>query len=240
MPPDEISFRNYVEGQWRSIIKSWKRGWAAESTLSSLENTIEFNRSQIFDKKVIDARPYDWERDWLIAKNIHMNHLDLVKNNKQHIDDLKKMWMEWSDRSYKYFEDLSLEALRSMVLINGAAIIAALTVLSGQISQPWPAAVLVAKLTVFTSVISLLMMGAGHSFLFLRISDLVGTVRGMLVGHTKHHKLYAVGRYLRRYADRFIKLANAMIFGSIVVFGLSALFSALILLFSAGPSAVQP
>ncbi|TPI60968.1 hypothetical protein FJ420_31125 [Mesorhizobium sp. B3-1-3] len=43
--------------------------------------------------------------------------MDVVKNRKQHVDDLKKMWFEWTERSYTYFSDLSLEALRSMVLI---------------------------------------------------------------------------------------------------------------------------
>ncbi|TPN54292.1 hypothetical protein FJ976_08740 [Mesorhizobium sp. B1-1-9] len=174
----------------------------------------------------------------MAAHNLHLWNLDLVRNHKQHVDDLKKMWFEWADRGYKYFGDLSLEALRSMVLINGAAIIAALAVLSGQISQPWHAAVLVAKITVFTSVVSLLMMGAGHSLLSLRMGDLLGTVRGILVGNAKHPKLYAVSRYLRRFMDPYIRLANALIYGSIVVFSLSALISACILMFSSGPSSM--
>ncbi|ANN58682.1 hypothetical protein A9174_19320 [Mesorhizobium loti NZP2037] len=238
LPPEDISFRSYVDQEWKKIIRYWKKGWAADSTLSVLENFIEFNRVEIFEKKRIDPRPFDWERDWLLAHDIHAYNIDVVKNQRQHIDDLKKMWFEWSERSYSYFSDLSLEALRSMVLVNGAAVIAALAVLSGQIAQPWHAAVLVAKLTVFTSIVSLLMMAAGHALLFLRMNELVSRIRGVLVGNAKHHKLYAIGRYLRKFATPTAHLANVLIFGSIIVFGISAFFSALILLFSSGPSAL--
>ncbi|AZO15097.1 hypothetical protein EJ069_10360 [Mesorhizobium sp. M2A.F.Ca.ET.043.05.1.1] len=238
LPPKEISFQNHVERQWEKIIRFWKNGWADESSLSNLESLIEFERAKLFDRNEPDPRPFDWKSDWIEAKMIHDFNVDVVKNRKQHVDDVKKMWFEWTERSFTYFSDVSLEALKSMVLIDGAAIIAALTVLSGQIAQPWPAAVLVSKLTVFTSVTSLLMMGAGHSVLFLRMSDLVSQVRSILIGNTKHHKLYAIPRYLKRYADPATKLANTLIFGSIAVFGISAFLSALILLFAPGPSAL--
>ncbi|UCI32534.1 hypothetical protein [Mesorhizobium sp. B4-1-4] len=238
LPPSEISFRNHVEQEWERIIRFWKNGWADESRLSNLESLIEFERVKIFDNKMPDSRPFDWGTDWIQAKHVHDFNVDVVKNRKQHVDDVKKMWFEWTERSYTYFSDVSLEALKSMVLIDGAAIIAALTVLSGQIAQPWHAAVLVAKLTVFTSVVSLLMMGIGHSVLFLRMDELVSRVRSVLIGHTKHNKLYAIPRYLKRYGHPATQLANLLIFGSIAVFGISAFFSALILLLAAGPSAL--
>lgn len=238
LPPEDISFRGYVEKEWAKIIRFWKNGWADESRLSALEELIEIKRVEIFVAKETDARPFDWETDWLEANSIHDFNVDVVKNRKQHVDDLKKMWFEWTERSYTYFSDLSLEALRSMVLIDGAAIIAALAVLSGQITKPWYAAVLVAKLTIFTSVTSLLMMGVGHSMLFLRMNDVVGRVRGVLVGNTKHNKLYAIPRYIKRHGEPTMQLANLLIFGSIAVFGMSGFLSALILLFSSGPSAI--
>ncbi|MES0108371.1 hypothetical protein [Mesorhizobium sp. M0013] len=236
LPPEEISFRRYVDDTWKGILKNWRRGWASDNDLSTLDDTIEFTRNEIFVKKVVDPRPFDWERDWLVAHNIHLANLDLVRNHKQHLDDLKKLWGEWTERSYKHIGELSLEALRSMVLIDGAAIIASLAVLSGQISSPWHAAVLVAKLTVFTSVVSLLMMGAGHSLITLKVGDLVGRIRGVLVGNTKHNKLYAVPRYLSRYLDPYGRIANLLIYGSISVFGISAFISAIILMVSEGPS----
>ncbi|MER9950318.1 hypothetical protein [Mesorhizobium sp. M0047] len=239
LPPDEISFRKHVEDQWKGILSSWKRGWAADTTLDALENTIEFNRVKIFEEKQpLDPRLFDWELDWLQAKNVHSYNVDLVRNHKKHIDDLKVLWLEWSNRNYDYIREISIEALRSMVLVNGAAIIAALTVLSGQIDHPWSAAVLVAKLTVFTSVVSLLMIAAGHALLFQRVGDVTGRVRGVLIGNTKHHKLYAVGRYLRRYVDPQIGMANILIYGSIIVFGMSALICSFILLGSSGPSVI--
>lgn len=234
LPPKEISVRHYVETRWSYLLESWRRGWAADSDLDALEGTIEFHRDRVFEKREHDGI-YDYELDWVQANSFHEAKIDFVRNRKSFNDDLKRFWSEWENRSHLHISNVSLESLRSMVLVNGAAIVAALAVISGQVGNPWPPAVLVAKITIFTSVLSLLMMATGHAILVERVGDIAGRVRSVLVGNARHGRLYALHRYLRRYFNRAGTWATALIYGSISVFGISAMISACILLFSSGP-----
>lgn len=229
LPPDEISIEAHVKREWDNVLRSWKSGWAPESNLTALESYIEFHRVRLFVEGWADG-VYDWQHDWALAKYAHDINTDFVKNRRALNDDLKKMWFEWSERQYTFYGNVSLEALRSMVLINGAAILASLAVLSGQIVSPSHAAVIVSKATVFTSVISLLLMATGHSILFARVSDANSRIRGVLNGNPRHRRLYAISRYLRRYVDPVLEIANYCIYGSIGIFGLSALICSIILM----------
>lgn len=231
LPPQELSLRAYVEDQWNRILIMWRRGWAASRALASLQQSIDAQRLEVFDPKFNDAR-YDWQQDWHQANNVHQYNLDYVSNRAQHIDELKKLWFDWSEKNYGFLANVSLEALRSMVLVNGAAIIAALTVLSGQITEPSQSALIVSKLTVFTSVLSLILMAIGHSVLFIKMDSATSYIRGRITGPMRHSKLFAVNRFLRRYLEKPLQIANGLIFGSIAVFGLSAFISAVILLVS--------
>ncbi|WP_313526393.1 hypothetical protein [Shinella sp.] len=232
-PPEAISVEASVKRQWGTIFELWQRGWHAETSVERLNDYIEYQREQIFVNRTIEGA-FDWEADWLAAVRYHDSQRDLVGNRRAQIDDLRKMWAEWLDRNYTGMANLSMEALRSMVLIDGASILACLTLLSGQVSKPNPDAVLAAKVMIFFSIISLVMMALGHIIGFMRMDDVASRVRGAIVGHVRHRRLYAISRYLRRHLDRVLLLSNALIYGSIFVFALSALISAIILIFGAG------
>jgi len=229
LPPDAESLNHYVREEWANIQRGWENGWAADNRLSQLEEIIEANRQRIFERNEADDR-YDWRHDWVNARLFNEQMIDFVQNRKHFNKELKELWFEWTKSSTEHGGRISIEALRSMVLVDGAAIIASLAVLSGQVPHPHPMAVTVAKVTVFTSIASLLMMAAGHALIFETLNSVVGRVRGALVGHPKHKRLFAISRYLRRYSDPKMKVANVLIYGSIAVFGISALISSLLLL----------
>lgn len=230
VPPDNVSIRASVELQWKGILELWKGGWHSESSVERLENYIEHHRVRIFDDKSAGDE-YDWEADWIAAVNIHDRNSDFVRNRRTHNEDLKRMWFEWHERNANSLSDLSLEALRGMILINGATILACLTLLSGQINKPNPSAVLGARVMLICSIISLFMMAAGHLIGYIRAADVGSKVRGVLVGHTRHSRLYAINRYLRRNLNPVLDLSNGLIYGSIFVFAASALIAAIILTF---------
>ncbi|MNV61458.1 hypothetical protein D3C71_1539670 [compost metagenome] len=141
------------------------------------------------------------------------------------------MWKEWHDQSAASLVQLSLEALRSMILVNGAAILACLTLLSGQIEKPNPSAILAAKIMLLCAILSMVMMAGGHFVSSARMLELTSRVRSALIGHIRHRKLYAIGRYTRRYLNPVVDRANALIYGSIVVFAFSAFVCTFILIF---------
>lgn len=220
-----------VRERWDSILRDWRRGYAADESLAQLETLIEVERREIFEAQggEIDT---ERARDWGRAHVVHFTNIDHVRNSRRYFDDVRAYWMQWEERTSTALANLSLEALRAMIIVNGAAIIASLAVLSGQVSDPTDAAIRVAKVTVVCSVVSLMMMGLGHAIIWLRGSELAGRIRATLIGNVRHSRLIAIWRYTRRHGSGLINLANALIFGSIGVFGLSAIVSALILAFS--------
>lgn len=230
-PPEELSIYENVKKRWDEILGLWRKGWAAESKVERLEDYIEYHRVKIFEEKTVNSL-YDWESDWLRAVSYHDHQHDFVLNRKKFNEDLKQFWGEWHERSIANMNQLAFEALRGMILVNGATILACLTLLSGQIENPVPSAVLAAKVMVFSAILSLLLMVLGHTLAFARIDEVEGKVHGVLVGIAKHGKLYAISRYLRRYLDPIIKISSALIYGSIFVFAFSAFVSTLILIFS--------
>ncbi len=138
--------------------------------------------------------------------------------------------MEWQGRVYTGATQISLETLRAMVLVNGAAIIASVSILSGLDDTSPTSMLYVTKLTIFSCSISLVMLSIGHAINFEISTDCAARVRGTLVGNPRHSKLYAIGRYLERYMEPKQKIAAYFIYGSIIVFGFNALISSLILI----------
>ncbi|MGR9441714.1 hypothetical protein [Rhizobium leguminosarum] len=229
LPPLNMSIAAHVEREWGQILASWKKGWASETRLSDLERYIEVYREKIFEKREL-APDYNWALDWLRAKAIHDANIDFVNNRRAHIDDVKKMWSDWCANTEKGMLSLSIEVLKSMVLLNGAAILASLAVLSGQISSPTHGAMIAAKCTILFSVVSLIMLAIGHGVMFLRAVEVQAKVRGALLGNTNHSKLYAIGRYLGRHLNPIIDVGNALIFGSVGVFALGSFIGAIVLI----------
>lgn len=208
----------------------WRQGYHAETSIARLEAFLEHHRIEIFEKGA-DSDLYDWKADWIAASSYHDSQTDFVRNRRAFNDGLLVMWKEWHDQGSSSLVQLSLEALRSMILVNGAAILACLTLLSGQIEKPNPSAVLAAKLMLFSAILSMTMMAGGHLLGSIRMLEVTGRVRGALVGHIRHRKLYAIGRYLRRHLDPVIEKSNGLIYASIFVFAFSAFIASVIVIF---------
>lgn len=232
-PPENISIHASVERQWEGVLDLWKSGWHAESSIERLETYLEYHRERIFEKNEAEGA-YDWQGDWAAARTYHDHQRDFVGNRRAHNDGLHIMWKEWHERSVGSLVQLSLEALRSMILVNGAAILACLTLLSGQVEKPNPSALLAAKIMLFSAILSMALMAAGHLMGSIRMLDMTSRVRGVLVGHVRHRRLYAISRYLVRNLDPVIEKANALIYASIFVFAFSAFVCAFIVIFDVG------
>lgn len=233
MPPEGSSIRASTERQWKHILSQWERGWHSESSVERLDVYLEHHRQRIFEDQTTGDE-YDWEADWLDAASYHDRQQDFVQNRRAYNEGLHRMWTEWHDRSVGALQQLALETLRSMVLVNGAAILACLTILSGQIDKPNPSAVLAAKIMLFGAILSLGMTAGGHLVSSVRMIEITSRIRAVLVGHVRHRRLYSIIRYTRRYLDRSIDVSNAMIYTSIFVFAASATVCAVILGFDVG------
>jgi len=200
-----------------------------ESQVRFLEDQLEYHRKQIFVEKSVEG-DFDWEEDWCAAKQIHDGKLDYVNNQKKHFDDLRELWIEHQQIAYSDNSKLRIEALRAMVLVTGAAIIASISILTSDISKLSYEVIFVAKSTIFSSSISLIMTAIGHA-MSAEINILAAaTVRGVLVGFTDQRRILALHRYIQRYMMPNLKIAQYFIYGAIGLFGFSALVSAIVLI----------
>ncbi|MGM4981855.1 hypothetical protein [Rhizobium sp. 11_C7_N12_5] len=197
--------------------------------MTNLDNYVEFERQRIFERKEHDSI-YDWQADWLNARHLHDFNSDFVRNRRVHADDVKLLWREWHEQTRKHMGDLSLEALRSMVLLNGAAVLASLAVLTGQITAPTHGARIAASCTILFSIASIIMLALGHLLQFMRTNVIQAEIRGVLVGHVKHSKLYAIGRYTRRFLDPIVNIGNILIYSSIFAFAFGSALAAIVLI----------
>ena len=123
LPPKELSVYEKTKNLWNDIIGQWEKGWHAETQVERVDQLIEHHRVEIFEKKAMDQH-YDWETDWLNAFSLHNIKRDFVLNRRAHNDALKALWLEWYQETTNGLRSLSLEALRGMILVDGAAILA--------------------------------------------------------------------------------------------------------------------
>ncbi|MBP1849713.1 hypothetical protein [Rhizobium halophytocola] len=233
-PPEELSTVATVKAEWARIIKNWQSGWHEETGILGLENYVESERLQL-EKRKVESAEFDWDEDWIEAKLFHDRQMDFVRNRRALNEGLVTMWREWYEQRTGAMIQLSLEALRSMILLNGAAILASLTLLSGQIAAPTQSAVLAAKVMLLFSILSILINGSGHLLGAITMNEVTSRIRGVFVGHIRHAKLYAISRYLRRHLEPRVKVANGLIYSSIFIFAVGAAASGVIIVFNGGP-----
>jgi hypothetical protein len=230
-PPESQSLAKYVRHEWARIIRQWEHGWPSETSISDLEQTIRQRAEDIDDGTLPDQ--FDWRRDYDVAGIVHRSNVDFVAWRRAYNETLSEQWLAWARDNSKYLSEISLEGLRSMILIHGAAVIAALGVISGQVGAPNQQLALAAKVMVTFSLCGLFATAIGFMIIFAYGSEATWSVRWKMVRPIRHRRLYAMGRYIRVYFGRKARFGNYFAYGSILMFIIGASISLIIVL---GPS----
>lgn len=228
-PNKEGSIEEFFRSQWDVIIDDWKRGWMTETSFQFLEDHLEFERQRVFVDKT-KVGNFDWEKDWLAANELHNRNIDFIENQKKYFNDLRDFWSEWQQKVYAENSTLRAESFKAMVLVTGAGIVAGISILTNDNTTMPIIVVWVAKCTILTSAISVIMTALGHALADHYDTTAAATVRALLVGHTKQKRLTAFSRFMRRYISPKIDIAQKLTYGAIILFGINALVSAFMLM----------
>lgn len=230
-PPKDQSIHEFFKSQWDVVISDWQRGWVDDETYGFLIEHLESERKAVFLDKTKDPK-FNWEDDWLDAEAFHTQKITYVNNRKKYIEDIKVFWNEWYQNTIQDNSTLRVESLRAMVLVNGAAIIACFTVISGGVSNFPQITIYVAKWTILVSAISLILTAIGHAVSAEYNILAAGKVKSALIGHTNHKKLYSLSRYIQRFYQKPIRISQYCVYGAIILFGANAFVSACALMFA--------
>lgn len=158
---------------------------------------------------------------------ININHYRNVNN---HNEEVKKYWMNWTNEVGGYARSCAIEGFKSLLIVNGATIIASLGALSGEYIAKTDCVIIAAKISLLTGIIGLSLAGIGQARIIYVLGNFFPKVRANLL-RKRRRRLYAIGRYLERFFDPKINFAEYIMYSSLVVFILGAIVSGLILVF---------
>ncbi|MEO9530574.1 hypothetical protein [Roseibium sp.] len=219
LPPDDQSLHHYVKNTWEVILKNWENGYSLEQDLQNMINYIEERRDGLNADK-FDCRELDWEEDYVRAIDYHEKKLDYVENRRAYVEDVAKFWREHFTYLTEQSSKILVEAFKAIVLLNGAALIAAISFVSGQISNPEFHVQLAAKMILIFCFVSLVFACIGFSLLHSISHGISNEYKGRTFRPYVHAKIESIGDEVERYLSARGLFVNFFIYGSIILFGL--------------------
>jgi hypothetical protein len=224
----EDSVRDLVAAEWDRALRDWKSGAVLRPNVDYAQLFLD-NRRQGVQAGNFNPE-YDWASDLFEAEAAHKHNLQYVEAITSYNEALEKRWDDELARRKAYIGDISLEALRSLVLVNGAAILGALALIS---SSSVPSTLdVAAKILVGFCVVSLLAGVSGYLTIFLYVDSGTVNIEKFLIRPIKHKRLNSLFRYNRRYFWPGQWLGNVLVYASIGCFAVGAGISAVVLIFT--------
>ncbi|MBO6508300.1 MAG: hypothetical protein JJ979_07435 [Roseibium sp.] len=229
LPPDDKSLRKEFERRWKRIIEYWEGGYALEQEVIKLEDDLEFERQSIFENNEKDDE-FDWRLDWLNAKRWHEYQLDFVNNRKLEIENLAQFWSSHFNNLQAVGSMVRAEAFKGLLIVNGAAMLTAIAVISGEVEGASFYVKLAAKFILFCSGLSLLSMAVGYGLLHHLAEGVSAEFRRYTLRPFQHSKVKGIDDELREFLGIKPLIINILIYGSVVLFafGLVSALSILI------------
>jgi hypothetical protein len=209
-------------------MQNWEHGFPAETAIRNLEEAL-LNRERLIGAGKMPVG-FDWEGDMFAARQLHLVNLDQLGWIRARYEGVVKLWSDWAKAQRAFGDEIGIEGLRSMVILNGAAVLAALAVISGQIASPGATVVLAAKVMVTFALAGLVSTAVGYAILHWVTLETEMAVTQRLVGPSRYRRLRGLSRYLRRYYRGPMKAGNVLALGAIGLFVVGAFFSLVILL----------
>lgn len=229
-PPEDQSLFHYVENTWEIILRNWAKGYNLEQELQNLIDCIE-ERKERLEKGDLKEGEYDWDEDYRRALNHHEVQLDYVKNKRAYIEDIAKFWRGHFTYLTEQSSKILVEAFKAIVILNGAALIAAISFVSGQISDPELHVQLAAKMILVFCFLSLISACIGFSLLHSMSHGLSNEYKGRTFKPYVHKTLEEMGDDIEAYIGVRGLLVNIFIYGSIILFSMGLGMALSILVF---------
>jgi len=232
---DEVEYpagalEKWTTDQWKTIYASWESGYTLDTQVDRISRNLADRKAALSHGGMPPG--FDWQLDLIKAELIHESYIDRVRNRRAYNDTLDARWQDWLKVGREYLTGISLEGLRSIVLIHGATILATLTVVSGQIAAPAPHVMIAAKTMFSFSVVGLAVGVAGYSLIYAILDQAVNSIDPRLIRPMKHERYRSLYRYRTRFFARKAKLPEFLIYASIGAFIIGSILSCMILVLS--------
>jgi hypothetical protein len=173
---------------------------------------------------------FDWATDLRHARLLHAMRTDYAKWLDAHRLGIRDMWAEHGRAVRDYLSSVSIEGFKAIILIQGATALASLAVLSGQVESVTWQIKLAGKIGLIGAIAGILVAATGQLVIFHFSSHALGKVHGVTSETVRLRRLYAISRYWKRFISIRIELGNLLIYGSILIFALTAMSSTVALL----------
>jgi hypothetical protein len=228
LPPDDISLAKRVERTWDELFVAVRSGRHYSAQAAHLERRIQ-EHADFLERDELPPE-FDWHTDFRQALLLHALRLDYARYLEAHRFGIRDIWAEHGRAVRDYLHGVSIEGFKAIILIHGATALAALAVLSGQVESAAWQVKLAGKIGLVGAVLGLVVAAVGQLIVFHVSQHALGKVQGVRTETVRLSRLYAIGRWWRRFISSRIEQGNLLIYSSILIFALTAVASTIALL----------
>jgi len=212
------SLADFVDVQWKKINEAIQDDHPYGHLVRQIEERISVRKAMIEDRAL--EAGFDWQYDLELATFWHHFGLNWSDHAKQRRANYLTSWQQTAERRFGFLRDVSLNGMKTILLIHGGVAIGALGILTQRTTVD-KQILFVGKIALGCALVGLTVAGLGQAFLVFREGNINARIMSELSGSPTWLKLNALSRFTKRYG-RFSWIANAMIYGSIIWFCLYA------------------
>jgi hypothetical protein len=213
--PSAASTTTTIEPQLRAIVLKIYDDQPIQVDVQVIQQYLQ-DRAALISAGKLDTA-YDWAGDLKISETHFKVAIDWLPHHREVRDGFIKYWRDRTERGSKTVVDMSLNGMKTLMLLHGAVALGALNLLSDKdaaISN-----ISAAKFGLAFSLFGIMMLGLGQVIAIAVASKLNGTISGKLSTKLPWRKIRAMGRYWRR-GFKIMFWADDLIYGSVLWFGI--------------------
>lgn len=211
--PIAASIRTLIDNQWREIHKKIYDETPYDHDIRLIETTIQSRDAEI-NAGNLDSS-YDWKFDLDIARFNHAFNLDWRGYHEETRNRYKRYWEKNVEQQRAFVKEVSLNGLRTILIVHGAVALGCLNVLGN--AESIPSLLLAAKFGLLFSLVGIFLVGSGQLIAVLRMGRIAGRIDGWIATRIKWKRLIAIGRYTRRFMA-ILRYADWAIYASLLWF----------------------
>jgi hypothetical protein len=220
----------FTQQKWQSVWRARELGMDYQQIILQIENVLQEPDCKSQEQLTPNTHS-NLSEDYRLAIANHKMMKEIL-NRTQRVDDgIREIWRDWHDSQMQFRHQIAAEGFKAIILVSGTATIAALSILSGQITDASATAKMAAKVGLVGSISSLLLTALGQALSIATIDKIFPTVRTAVLPTEKPVRLYALVRYCRLYS-KWLKRGASFIYASIVIFAITSIICTFILLFA--------